>query len=195
VSEPQYRPVLFKRDFVRRYSLGEFGNRSPTWDTFDEWRNFVQEAYSSPDLAQESSQRYHLRNRVAGGATHYDLSAYSAYARWQDQADRTQWYLSEMAPTEKTLFQGEVVETEQGLTLFYSTVAKPMRESLALGGTSVKGVLVTMLLRRYLCPNSLDWLYTLLERYPEHVVEFSTYATNWGTLPRFNTVFWEVRKY
>ena len=58
-----------------------------------------------------------------------------------------------------------------------------------------RGIMALALLRRYLCPNSYDWMMTLLDRYPDHIVEFNTYSVNWGVLPGFNTAFWEVRLY
>ena len=79
--------------------------------------------------------------------------------------------------------------------LFYSRVAKPMREALKEKSFNVTGLEAEILLRYYLCSRSLEWLKILLERYPEHVVEFSSYGVNWGTLRGYNTVFWEVRLY
>lgn len=187
----KYPPVLSKRDFVRRYGKGEFGNASPTWYDLDSFIGYAGIAFGNGP----SFGSYHLRNRVAGGSTYYNLSWSATVARWSGQKDKRQWYVSEMAPTEETLIQGEVLETERGLTLLYSTVAKPMREALAESSQSVSGILAVSLLRSFLCPNSYDWLMILLERYPFHVVEFSTYSTEWGTLPNFNTVYWEVRQY
>lgn len=183
-----YKPVLTKRDFVRRFMLGEFGNKGPNWDTLEEY-----EASGYTGLV-------HLRNRIAGGPTWYDIESRQVSAMYRHVLNigvvsAKNLYLAGMAPTHETLFQGEVQQSERGLDLYFSTVRKPMRDSLREGGQQVSGILSTVLLRHYLCPNSLDWLYTLLERYPLHVIEFSTYAVNWGTLPHFNTVFWEVRRY
>lgn len=186
MSEKLYPPVLTKRDFVRRFRQGEFGNAGPVWDTP---RDFIGVPLG------ERKGLYHLRNRVAGGSTHYNLTYGQALDGWRDTADYRQWYVSEMAPTEKTLIQGEVLETEKGLTLLHSRIAKPMREALAESSQSVSGIIAVSLLRSFLCPNSYDWLMTLLERYEGHVVEFSTYDTCWGTLPNFNSIFWEVRSY
>jgi hypothetical protein len=100
-----------------------------------------------------------------------------------------------MAPTDKTLFQGEVQRGLWGLDLFYTTVAKPMREALAVRSEQVNGIIASKLLEKYLCPCSHEWLLYLLESYPDHVIEFSTYSVEWGTVPGYNTVFWEIRKY
>lgn len=191
----EYLPVLSKRDFTRRYAAGEFGNASPTWHEFDHFEAYAKKAYPTSADASHSEQKYHLRNRIAGGTTYYNQSAYSAYYLWFNQPNWNDWYVSAMAPTEKTLFQGEVVYLENGINLFYTTVAKPMRDALRERSHQVSGIIAVSLLRYYLCPNSYDWLQVLLDRYPAHVVEFSTYSTEWGTVPGYNTVFWEVRNY
>ena len=183
------KPVQSKRDFVRRYQAGEFGNRAPTWATFEEfWR-------SQPS----SGKRYHLRNRIPGGPTYYNVAGYLVGTVFQDVVAagvRPQdIYVSEMAPTALTLFQGEVCRGIWGLELTYSTLALPMRDALRARPAWARGIIVDYLLRRYLCPRSLEWLLYLLDEYEDHVVEFSTYATDWGTLPEYNTVFWEVRLY
>jgi hypothetical protein len=165
---------------------GEFGNKGPNWDTMEEF------------LASGYAGLVHLRNRRAGGPTYYNVPAAEVVRKWKETGaidEPSQWYLAAMAPTDKTLFQGEVQQTPLGLSLYYSTVVKPMRDSLREGGQQVQGIISVSLLKHYLCHNSLDWLYVLLERYPDHVVEFSTYGVNWGTLPGFNTVIWEVRMY
>ena len=185
----QYNPVLKKTDFFPRYFRGEFGNGSPTWLT-------LQEFCSSPVVDRGL---YHLRNgRVAGGVTYYKQTRQQVIERWSKVSDPEGWYCSEQVPerVEKSLLlQGEVLEMERGLSLYYTRVAKPMREALAECASSVFGIISVCLLRRFLCPNSYEWLRELLGRYPGHVVEFSSYGYRWGTLANFNTVFWEVRKY
>lgn len=100
-----------------------------------------------------------------------------------------------MAPTELMLIQGEVQRTTQGLYLTYSRIRKPMRDALAEEQRHLFRLEAKILLYGNLDDNSLDWLNHLLDTYDDHVVEFSTYSKHWGTVPRYNTVFWEVRKY
>jgi hypothetical protein len=70
-----------------------------------------------------------------------------------------------------------------------------MRDALRERGKSVGGIIAVSLLRYYLCPQSYDWLQYLFDAYPDHIVEFSTYSVEWGTVPGHNTVFWEIRQY
>jgi|SRR6185369_187923 len=187
-------PVRTKRDFVKRYAAGEFGNASPTW--LDPER-FKEEAPRNGSL-------FHLRNgAVAGGKSYYKQPFLRAYMYWKNAPNTIggrieDWYTSMQIPPlveQSLLLQGEVMRTERGLYLYYTRVKEPMRIALARESASVFGILAVSLLREALCSNSYDWLNELLDLYPDHVVEFSAYERRWGTLPNFNTVFWEVRNY
>lgn len=186
--------VLSKRDFAPRYMAGEFGNHSPSWNTV--------EAFLAYGMTFPRNERvpgkYHVRNRVAGGATHYNLNWSTAVARWLEQEKAEQWYCSQMVPKEvedTLLLQGEVMQSPNGLALYYSTALGPMRTSLAKGGTQVYGVEALMRLQNALDCNSYNWLTVLLDEYPFHVIEFSAFCRCWGTLPNHNTLFWECRLY
>lgn len=182
----RWPPVRTKQDFVRRYEQGEFGNHAPTWSTIGE---YMQSGYSG---------LVHIRNRVAGGPTWYNVSAERVVELWGLATRKSSphlLYISAMAPTERTLFQGEIFLGPGGYWLTYSRVAKPMREALREQATEARGVSATVLLDYYLDSHSRQWLDVLLDRYENHVVEFSTYSVKWGTLLGYNTVFWEVRLY
>lgn len=179
---PVYLPVLSKADFARRYKEGEFGNASPTWDTVDEF------------CKSDRNGIFHLRNRRSGGPTLYNTN-------WHEIVDvaasmpEEDFYVSEMAPHHLGTIQGEVSATPEGLYLMWTWAKKPMRESLADTRFHYLGLETVLILQHYFNPLSFDWLLVLLDRYPDHVVEFSCFSQNWGTLPRYNVVFWEVRKY
>ncbi len=100
-----------------------------------------------------------------------------------------------MAPTPLTTFQGEVQQSQRHLDLLFTCVAKPMRQALEEFQRNVVGYEAEAYLRKYMNPISYEWLNILLDRYKGHVIEFSCYAQNWGTIPGFNTVWWEVRNY
>lgn len=184
---PVFPPVLTKRDFVERYGNGEFGNASPTWQTFGAWLRETTD--------RDPKELYHLRNRVQAGETYYNLGWEACLFRWTSVPDAAQWYCSAMAPTSLTLLQGEVMQTDRGLYLYFSRVRKPMRDALREKPEEAIGIRAVTLLRHFLNAKSYDWLEVLLDRYPGHVVEFSAYGKCWGTLPGYNTVFWEVRNY
>lgn len=182
------KPVLSKQDFVRRYQNGEFGNHSPTWDTivyFEMWLN----------ATHQIDTLVHLRNREKGGRTFYNIKAYDALVLWHRFSNPHLWYCSAMAPTEHTVFQGEVMLGPWGYNLTWTRVPLPMREALAESSFYCNGLCAKLLLQRHLNDLSWEWLQHLLETYQDHVVEFSVYDYCWGTHPGYNTIFWEVRKY
>jgi hypothetical protein len=181
----QWLPVLTKQAFVRRFMRGEFGNRGHNWLTLQQWR------------ASGYKGLVHIRNRTAGGATYYNVPSSKVPALWRKVAGRPgDWYLAGMAPHDKNVLQGEVQVQYDGLYLYYSTArGLPMRAALEQQPCHSFGIMARCLLQQCLCPNSYDWLQVLLERYPGHVIEFSTFSCLWGTLPGYNTVFWEVRAY
>lgn len=181
-----YPPVLSKLDFVRRYRQGEFGNGSPTWDTLEAWDE-------GRTVFPENSL-FNLRSRHRGGITLYNLCSdevHRYYAQWSGDKP----YISVMCPHDKTILQGEILQGSNGLGLYYTTDQRPMREALRSQSCSVEGLAAVMLLKKALNPKSYDWLQVLLDRYPGHVVEFTALSTEWGTLPGYNTLFWEVRDY
>lgn len=197
-------PVLTKQDFVRRYKMGEFGNASPTYNTLQEFASACYPDWKSEDL-------YHIRNRIAGGPTFYDVPSRDVRRKWyalvnQGVPEGT-LYISAMAPTPLTLFQGEIIQADNvgyeggqyqsnaGLNLIYTQVKKPMRDALKEQSKYATGIMALELLRHYLDYNSQQWIAKLLDWYPSHTIEFSTYGKEWGTVPGFNTVFWEVRNY
>lgn len=184
------QPVLYKADFVRRYAAGEFGNHSPTWDSIAE---FVAAGRHC------DSRLYHLRNRVAGATTWYNLTGLSVPYYWNRAVQLghrpSRLYISEMAPTAATLLQGEVQRGIWGLDLYYTTVRKPMRDALREWARQARGIIALAILQRFLDPSSYAWLEHLLDTYPGHAIEFSTYDCCWGTVSGRNTVWWEVRRY
>ena len=176
-------PVQHKQQFVRRFMRHEFGNKTHNWSTLKEF------------AASRYRGLVHLRNRVPGGPTWYNIPAKDVAKKWrQVGATEAEYYLASMAPTEQTLLQGEVMLTERGLYLYYTTVPKPMREALAEDSHELRGIMVSCLLRHYMDGMSYDWLQYLLDAYPNHVIEFSTYSQPCGTLA-WNTIYWEVRLY
>lgn len=187
-------PVLTKTDFARRYKSGEFGNGSPTWDNPTE--------FLLGGVGEALDQLYHLRNRVKGGPTYYDLERRELLRLWGSIANPDSYYVSAMCPTHLTIIQGEVSQVAYGesykpagIGLYYSTVAKPMRAALEEDARQVYGIEAVTILRHYFNARSYEWLQVLFDRYPGHVVEFTTLSTCWGTLPGFNVIFWEVRNY
>lgn len=177
-----------KQNFVPRYKVGEFGNASPTWNNYEDWVK-----------SGCPKGKYHIRNRIAQGNTWYNVDWQDLDLIWGSARNRVgehNLYISAMAPHHCNVIQGEVWQDTTHLHLTYSVLPDlPMREALKSGLKFIEGLPAVMLLKRSLCANSWDWLNQLLDSYPGHVVEFSTFSCEWGTVPGYNTVWWEVRKY
>lgn len=184
-------PVLTKKDFVERYACGEFGNASPTWQTFEEWYDSTFPSW----YRYRPNELFHLRNRIAGGETIYDSKWGQLYEEWAKRHFSRNWYCSAMCPHQHNVLQGNVLLTPQGLYLNYTRAPGPYREAFSVESKHATGIMAVCLLRQALNPVSYDWLQVLLERYPDHVVEFTALSVEWGTLPGYNTLFWEVRNY
>lgn len=102
---------------------------------------------------------------------------------------------SEGAPDEKLTIQGEVTRGVGGLYLTFSVDKnKKMRDAMR-HPLRAEGLDAVMLLKAYLDANSYQDLMDLLDGFPDHVVEFSTYSMPLGWARQRNTVFWEVRAY
>lgn len=180
-------PVTSKYDFTMRYKLGEFGNCSPSWSV----DQYLDQAHA-PDAYKGL---IHLRNlKEAGGKTIYNVQADDIHRVIEN---RDWCYVLGMAPHAKHgTIQGNVMLSEKGLVLEWVPASIPMREAIAkYGFHTLIGIKAVMLLKYYMNQMSWDWLQSLLEDYPDHVIEFSCFDTYWGTLTGYNTCFWEVRKY
>jgi len=176
---------------VTRYQKGEFGNAGPTWLTVQDW---LDDPQGHGTTGWNGPRLFHLRNKVPGGPTFYDLTVNQVLSKVEAlQSSISDFYLSEMAPTSQTLIQGEVKRGLMGLELRYSQERMTMRAALQTSQETTAGLRAVFLLRKYLDASSYDWLMELLDLYQNHIVEFSTYSVCWGTLPNRNTVFWEVR--
>jgi hypothetical protein len=188
-----FLPVKTKMDFVRRYEEGEFGNRSPTWEG-------IQEMYDQGDLEHcKKGTLFHIRNRIAAAETWYNVRPEDLFDVYYNDAlkkfGKGDLYISQMAPTSRTTFQGELMHGVRGLEIFGTHVKKPMRDALKEKAFTISGYSVKAFLERYCDAVSYDWIQILMQRYPEHVIEFSCYNTTFGTVPNLNTLIWEVRQY
>lgn len=103
------------------------------------------------------------------------------------------------------ILRGEVIDTihapRPGLNLFYVPPeapidqADPWRGSFRNHGKQAAGAAARLVLEQYLWPSDLDDLYALVERYPEHTIEFSACWRKIGVMPNRRMCVWEVRKY
>lgn len=174
-----------KKDFYRRFLSGEFGNTTFTTNCL-------------ADIEDRPEKLWAIRSKKPGYPCHYNLTKTQLRAKIAEMPD-TDLNFSAMAPESFLLFQGEACLTESGLCLLYSTVKKPMRQSLAERSQQISGLAAVHMCQSRMWPNSYSWFLDLLKydntvQYSS-VVEFSTYSIPVGAERGHNTVFWEVRNY
>lgn len=130
-------------------------------------------------------------------AVRYNLTGKQAL-RWASQLAKrypadavTVWA---MAPDDRLTLQGEVTTSHTGLVLMYNTRrGANLREAMRHPEMAC-GLQAEMLIRGRLDDPAQDYVRTVLEQWPDAVVEFTAYDHRLGYL-RWNTIIWEVRRY
>lgn len=174
-----------KEEMYARYHDGLFGNRLRSWTSLEEY------------LASGYQGLVGIRSTTAGGQCVYNVEPTNVPATVARVSAGGSVHISEMAPhTQHGTISGEVMRSEFGLMLKYSTVRKPMREALEEELLLAVGLRAKLLLQQNCDFESYEQLMLLLdELYPDHIVEFSCFSTFVGLIPRRNTLIWEVRRY
>lgn len=95
---------------------------------------------------------------------------------------------------QKVILQGEVGFVNGNYHLLYSTVKAQMLPALKQDSRIMKGPRVMIVLKSLMDEPSYNNLRELLDKFPDHVVEFSIFSYRQGTM-MWNTLFWELRKY
>lgn len=184
--------VTTKEAMYRLLAAGRFGNTVRTWDTLAA----IKASGYTRDISIRARERsnpvrlYHveqcdlLRELSARGLTESDV------------------IFCEPPPDGARTIQGELAllpsecsgRGADNLYLFASMVPKPMRFALEEGGKHYEGAAALLVLHHFVPHEDRQHLLELLQEFPGHVVEFSTFARRCGTLNR-HTVIWECRKY
>ncbi len=178
-----------KDEMYNRYQRGAFGNKPRIWHDYGQ---LEQDPPTRP-----VTMRY--KGKGGGGFCNYNVQLSEVPAimqEWAEKgADTALITFNEGLPDDRLEIQGEVMQSAEHLSLRYSTEKLPMRLALKKSQSHVSGVIASLTLKHFLDPTSLDELYELLDIYPGAVIEFGTYSVDVGTVPRRNTIFWEVRHY
>lgn len=187
--------ILSKTLSVEMFGRGEFGNRLRQWNSI---QACVKSGYKG-----KVALRYKDK-KGGGGPCKYNIPIeHAAHELIQLCLSNVQWnpnyfYVNEMGPDSKITLQGEFYDNAPswgGYYLLYSTVGKAMREALAINRSHHYGNGSLLILKQVMSRDSYEDFELLRNLYPDHVIEFSCYSINLGSLPRRNTIFWEVRKY
>ena len=87
------------------------------------------------------------------------------------------------------------MKNTENYSLVYSTVKAQMNIAFQKGRLFARELKALNLLKGNLCPSSYEGMQTILDMFPDSIIEFSSYEINIGNIPNRNTVIWEVRNY
>lgn len=100
----------------------------------------------------------------------------------------------EVIQSEECTIQGELQRQPGGLYFRYTFSQYPMRVAFEHQTLHSLGLQTHMLLRKHCAPETITELEWLLDKYPDHTVEFSAYPYPVG-IDHKPHVIWEVRNY
>lgn len=194
---PPQEGMTTKKLSYRGFQAGAYGNKLRDWRSVGEWEQSGFTGLVSLRTVQASAGNGPCIYNVPPGRVLDEVSALV-----KSGVDPGNIVVGEMAPNDLVLLQGEYrngpyLSGGEGVCgeLLYSWVQRPMREALAAQRLTATGLAATDLLQRVMTPSSYSDWEVLLEKYPDHVLEVSTYRRSIGNTPWRNTIVWEVRRY
>ena len=181
--------VATKREFYLLFNLGLLGNKPLCWNSHKEI------------LKSNWQGRVCLRPTGvnARGNTKYDVPIKSIQkelnALKKIGIPEHMITYNQSLPNDCLIIQGEITRNHFGVCLHYTTVKKPMALGLKEEQKNAQGLLARIILQTVMSPQSFAEVETLLDMFPDSVIEFGSYSVNVGNLPGRNTIIWEVRNY
>lgn len=161
--------ILTKQRFCQLWIEGLLGNRPRIWKTLA--------AVQASKLSDLIAIRYVGYGWAGPFITNLRPGQLS---REMNRLARAGWRPSDFLFVEQItpghvnyVINGEVIRTESGLCLYFSTENMFMRPALQKSGEHVNGIIAVTILRHLLWPVDFKELSELVDRYPEHAIEFS----------------------
>ncbi len=108
--------------------------------------------------------------------------------------DKNRIIISQAIADKERILQGELTLYLNGYELLYTLEPGDMRTALKKSKRAT-GLKAKMILEKFIDPSSMEDLIFLLNKYPNHVIEFTVLKSETGTIPNRNTIIWEVRNY
>lgn len=178
--------ILTKKSNYELYERGLYGNKLRTWDNIHIFR----------ESGYIGSVTIRYKGINGGSYCCYDCKDIEPEVKRfiSEGADIELFTFNESAPDERLIIQGEFTHGTSGYQLFYSLKKGKMRDCLK-EGISETGIKAKLIMQHLLSPNSFSDIMELIDIYPDHVIEFSTYNKSLGNCSQRNTIIWEVRKY
>ena len=177
-----------KKDFYELYKKRAFGNRALAWDSLEE----LNSSDHTGDICIRGigMPREWVKYNVPRKNTQIEIEILK-----QKKFPIEKLRFNEAMPDHNLLIQGEIRLSHSHIDLTYTTLKKPMNQGLKEEELHTNGLQAIHILKSNFYPSSYADLQVLLEKYPNSVIEFSTYSCQVGEIPGRNTVIWEVRNY
>lgn len=188
--------ICSKLENYRLCHAGAYGNRLRQWDSIEAWKA---SGYGEPVCMRTALH-------AGGGPKRFfvrpeEVESLAALWKIEHKVPRDRIRLSEMADGVRVLqgqyFNGVVeIDGEVRNGVFKLTFASgPIPIALQAHQKTVYGLTATLLIQHFMTPSSFSDFQELLDRYPDHVLEFSVWESCIGDTPGRNAVVWEIRKY
>lgn len=195
--------IRTKQQFLALAAEGHLFNQMPSWGTIEEV--LASDHHRSDEINAKVMIRYresnspYMRPSVRIGYRGIALK-YEVSQLVKQGAKIGKLYYTQMSPLQGRLLNAELCELEDGLHLHYSTMQTHVREALEPGnGRHASRSAAWAVLAHTLCPNSMENVRGLLEKFPGHSIELTAFARAIGsfahTTTPMNTVVWEIRMY
>lgn len=182
--------VTNKADMYKRLCAGEFGNTTSQYFSLGDWeasKEYPRYEYwgirSATTAGHPKTKMYVHRDDVRDYVLLHFLTGVNISVM-VDSVRRVTAFCNAIR-TENGLLVEAVLDPERGVSW-----RKAMLSPVSFYRTDA-----VTLLRSILNANSYDDVSDLLDRYPDHVVEFSALDSCFGLIPHRNHIVWEVRKY
>jgi hypothetical protein len=181
--------IKSKLEFYVLYEKGFFGNRAMAWKTYEE---IIESGWGGQVCmrAKNGTQRKNVVYNIDLEKVPATIEEWKKLGIQQEKIS-----FNQSMPDKDLTIQGELMNSERGLYLLYTTVKKPMNLGLREQELYAEGMKTNLMLKSYLSPSSYEDMKILLEMFPEDIIEFSSYRVNVGNIPGRNTVIWEVRNF
>ena len=174
-----------KKEFYDLFNRGILGNKALVWNSYEELKKSRWNKGVCIRLGNEKGRKFCI----------YDIPFENLDKELSKIKEKDRLVFNQSMPNKFLSLQGELMNTEKGLYLFYTTIKKPMNLGLKEEQKHAFGLGALNILKAKLYPTTLDDFRHLLEQYPDAVIEFSAYEVPVGNLPGRNAVIWEVRDY
>ena len=180
--------ITSKPQLVQLFVQGFFGNRVRQWQSV---RELMSDPFDRLVVLRQKSRQGGGRGITIYGIEKSSLPAVVAELARKGIEEETLYFNEAIIPA-NVVFQGEIMRIVGGLYLLYSTLPMHMHDALLKEPKHAFGLRAKLLMEHFVCDYGLPCIWDLLERFENHVVEFTVCSKSFGDLS-WRTIIWECR--